>query len=339
MAAGLRYALKRFTQPVFFQGSLRKTGYFEGWYFKHVSQDRRSVFALIPGISLSPSGSKSFVQVIDGTTGATHWHAFPLSAFSFSRKKFEIRVADNTFSLDGIDALLRNDEGDFQAHLRYDGVTPLPFFMGSPGIMGPYTYAPFMECYHGIGSLDHEIVGYVRTGGTEYSFSGGRGYIEKDWGRSFPRAWIWSQSNNFSAPGTCFLFSLARIPWMGRTFVGFFSLLLEGGRIHRLATYTGAIVTDARLHGRQMTTEIRSPRLSLSLRVERTREGVLLAPVQGAMDRRIGESIDARVHVRLAGPRGTVLFEGTGEAAGLEAVGDMRLLGVEEAAGSGRSTG
>ena len=33
---------------------------------------------------------------------------------------------------------------------------------------------------------------------------GGRGYIEKDWGQAFPRAWIWTQSNHFGAdaPGT-----------------------------------------------------------------------------------------------------------------------------------------
>ena len=88
-----------------------------------------------------------------------------------------------------------------------------------------------------------------------------------------------------------------------------------------------------------MTAEVRSRQLSLSLRVERSHEGVLLAPVQGAMDRRIGESIDARVHVRLAEPGGRLLFEGTGEAAGLEAVGDMRLLGVEVAGGAGRPGG
>jgi hypothetical protein len=134
---GLRHALKQFAHLFFCQGGPRKTGYFEGWYFKHVSRDRRSVFALIPGISHSPAGSKSFVQVIDGATGATRWHTFPFSAFSFSREKSEIRVADNTFSLDGIDALLRDDEGDFPAHFRSGGVTPLPFSLGSPGIMGP----------------------------------------------------------------------------------------------------------------------------------------------------------------------------------------------------------
>jgi hypothetical protein len=46
------------------------------------------------------------------------------------------------------------------------------------------------------------------------------------------------------------------------------------------------------------------------------------------MDRRIGESIDARVRVTLTDVAGSVLFDGSGLAAGLEIVGNMSLLGV-----------
>ena len=197
--------------------------------------------------------------------------------------------------------------------------------------MGPFSWAPFMECYHGIGSLDHALAGSISFDGARVTMDGGRGYIEKDWGRSFPRAWIWAQSNSFAEAGTCFLFSLARIPWMGRTFPGFFTLLREGGRIHRLATYTGARVASARLAGRELDLVVEDRRLRLVLHVDRSREGVLLAPVDGAMDRRIGESIDARLSVRLEDRGGRVLYEGAGEAAGLEAVGDMPLIGVETA--------
>jgi hypothetical protein len=119
---------------------------------------------------------------------------------------------------------------------------------------------------------------------------------------------------------------------MGRTFHGFFTLLLEGGRIHRLATYTGARMVSARIAGRELDIEVQDRHLRLSLHVDRSHEGVLLAPVDGAMDRRIGESIDARLHVRLEDRGGTILFEGSGEAAGLEAVGDLTLIGVESVA-------
>ena len=308
------YRLRRFVSPVFFQGSLRARRYFEGWYFKHVSADRRSVYALIPGISLSPQGSKSFVQLIDGATGATRWFEYPLEAFEFSRDRFEVRVAGSRFSLEGIHARLEDGQGTVEVHMDYSGITPLPFTLLWPGIMGPYTYAPRMECYHGIGSLDHGLEGSIRVGGRNVDFAGGRGYIEKDWGRSFPLAWIWAQANSFEAPGTCFLFSLARIPWMGRTFPGFFSLLLEGGRIRRMATYTGARIASARLAGRDLEVVVQGRTERLILNAERSHEGVLLAPVQGAMDRRIGESIDARLRVRLEDTAGRALYEGTGEA-------------------------
>jgi hypothetical protein len=324
----MAHALRKLTHPLLFQGSTAKKRYFEGWYFKQVSADGRSVFALIPGISLSPRGSHSFVQVIDGTTGATRWFSYPLDAFRWSRNRFEIQVGENRFSDTSADVQLTDGAGSIEAHLRYHGLTPLPFSLGSPGVMGRYTYAPFMECYHAIGSLDHRVEGSVTVDGSRFDFSDGRGYIEKDWGTSFPRAWIWAQSNSSEEPGTSFVFSLARIPWLGRFFPGFFSLLLERGRLHRMATYTGARIVAARLSGRELALDISDRESVILLRAERSHEGVLLAPEQGAMDRRIGESIDARLHVTMTDLSGKVLFNGSGSAAGLEVVGDMSILGV-----------
>jgi tocopherol cyclase len=317
--------------PILFQGSLTRRRYFEGWYFKHVSADRRSVMAFIPGVSLSRDDSHAFVQLIDGTTGATRYFPLPLSSFSAQERPFQVRVGESTFSLSGLDVRLDGPEGRVRASLSYAGVTPLPPRPLWPGIMGPFAFAPFMECYHGIGSLDHGVEGGVEVDGAALDFSGGRGYIEKDWGRSMPSAWVWCQSNTFRQPGTCLLFSLARIPWLGRSFPGFFALLREGGRIHRFATYTGARLEGFTLAGRELHAVIRDRRARLVLNALRSHEGVLKAPVDGAMDRRIGESIDARVRVRLERGGVTVLDE-TGECAGLEVVGDMRLLAPARAA-------
>jgi hypothetical protein len=321
-------AVRKLTNPLLFQGNLAKKRYFEGWYFKHVSGDRKSVFALIPGVSLSSRGSYSFVQLIDGATGATRWFSYPIEAFSWSRTRFEIQVGESRFSTEGIDIRLSDGTGSVEGRLRYRGTTPLPFSLSNPGIMGPYAYAPSMECYHAIGSLDHALEGTITVDGRAFDFLGGRGYIEKDWGTSLPRAWVWAQSNDFEKPQTSFAFSLARIPWLGSSFPGFFVLLLEGGRIHRKATYTGARITIARLRGRELTLQVCDRTSILSLHAERSHEGVLLAPEQGAMDRRIGESIDARLRVTLTDLAGSVLFDGSGSAAGLEIVGDMSLLGV-----------
>ena len=64
--------------------------------------------------------------------------------------------------------------------------------------MGPFSFVPFMECYHGIISMDHSIIGELSIKGKKVDFTSGRGYIEKDWGHSFPIGYVWMQSNHFS---------------------------------------------------------------------------------------------------------------------------------------------
>ena len=46
--------------------------------------------------------------------------------------------------------------------------------------MGPFAFVPFMECYHGIVSMDHIIQGELEIDGVNIDFSNGRGYLEKD---------------------------------------------------------------------------------------------------------------------------------------------------------------
>lgn len=51
-------------RPWAFQGSLNCRNYFEGWYFKHVSADRKQVWSFIPGIALSRENSRAFIQTL-----------------------------------------------------------------------------------------------------------------------------------------------------------------------------------------------------------------------------------------------------------------------------------
>jgi len=49
--------------PEIFQGHLNKDRYFEGWYFKYISQDGLVSFACIPGISLNKKDAHAFIQI------------------------------------------------------------------------------------------------------------------------------------------------------------------------------------------------------------------------------------------------------------------------------------
>lgn len=50
-------------KPEVFQGNLKKKNYFEGWYFKNVTQDLSCTLSIIPGISLVENDPHAFIQI------------------------------------------------------------------------------------------------------------------------------------------------------------------------------------------------------------------------------------------------------------------------------------
>jgi hypothetical protein len=186
--------------PHVFQGNKKKKKYFEGWYFKMVSADQASIMSIIPGISLSEDGSEqhAFIQFIDGKTAKTDYYSFPIEDFHFSSEKFAIRIGENYFSEDSVVLNIQNDSTSISSKITISGQVYLSENR-KKGIMGWYRYVPFMECYHGVVSLNHNLSGSINKTGSSYIFEDGVGYIEKDWGKSMPSSWIWIQTNNFSS--------------------------------------------------------------------------------------------------------------------------------------------
>jgi len=305
-------------RPAHYQDGRKTLGYFEGWYFKACASGGASV-AVIPGVSVEPTGERhAFLQIMRGN-GSTHWYDLPWDAFSSSEDRFEIRVGDCVFNDREVVLDISDGTSSARGRLELGEPAPWPVRLLSPGIMGPFRFAPFMECYHGVLSLDHSVDGELVIDGEPLSFAGGRGYTEKDWGRSFPSAWVWIQSNCFGAPGMSLTASIARIPWLGSSFVGSIVGLLVNGRLYRFATYTGArLISLTHAAGAvSFTVEDRTHRLQV--RASGAVPGVLRSPVLGRMIGQVEESLHGSVYVsltELAG--GRVLFAGDGRCAGIE---------------------
>ncbi|MFN8206086.1 MAG: tocopherol cyclase family protein [Bacteroidales bacterium] len=323
------YACRKAGDPIMFQGNHKKKNYFEGWYFKMVSADGTSRLSVIPGISLSDNKKEqhAFIQIIDGITAQTWYYTFPVEEFSFSRKSFSIRIGNNYFSADSVSLNIQNDSIMTRGCIRMSGQVPFPSGrILNPGIMGWYRFVPFMQCYHGVVSLTHELSGKIYHGGSTYSFDGGKGYIEKDWGRSMPSAWIWMQSNQFTNENSSFMLSVANIPWLGKSFTGFLGFLWLDSTLYRFATYTHARISILESGQDHVKINIRDKRNRYEIMAVRKGSGLLKAPVKGGMDRRIPESIDAGIRLTLSDMKGTTLFVDSTSIAGLEIVGDQQII-------------
>lgn len=305
--------------PEQYHGWGKDRNYFEGWYFKLISPDEQTAIAVIPGISKPAQGEgHAFIQVLDGIAGKAHYHQFALEAFQPATDRFALQLGDNFFSTDAVELNLPDLKGKITLHNRH----PWPKTLGAPGIMGWYSFVPFMECYHGVLSVHHSLEGSLELQGKNINFSNGIGYCEKDWGRSFPSSWVWMQSNHFDTPDpACLMISVARIPWMGSHFVGFIGGWLHEGTLHRFSTYSGAKL-KVTLLDHQVRLNIESKDLTLEILGTPGPGATLLSPISGQMTGKVNESLQGKLDLKVF--RGQkLIYEGQGRLSGLELAGDI----------------
>ncbi len=312
--------LFRLYHPEIFQGSLRKKHYFEGWYFKHVKADTSCTIVIIPGISLAGNDPHSFIQIMDGGAGQTYYIRYSTREFRWNKNRFFIKVGNSEFTAENIKLNVENETITAKGNIEYQNSVKYPRTLFSPGIMGWYSFVPFMECSHGIVSVIHDLKGSISINGGEIVLAGGKGYIEKDWGTSFPESWIWIQSSNFPEHDTSFSFSVAKIPWLGSFFIGFIAFLYLGGRFYLFSTYNRSEVSELKHDGTTIRITLVNKQNRLNVRVTKNSFGDLRAPVEGEMSRKIKESIDSEVKLQLLDRHSNLEYEGTGKNVGLEVV-------------------
>ena len=299
---------------------LKRNGYFEGWYYKQVSSDEKTIICFIPGVSARDGTVSPFIQAIlarrigDDWEQTTDWLDVP--AFQPREEPFSLRLGEAGFSRDGLSIVYPGERLRVEGELRFADMTAPPVSRWAPTIMGPFSYLPGMECIHGVISLTHTLSGCLRINGEAVDFTGGKGYIEKDWGSSFPKRYVWLQSNHFSTEGSLF-FSWADIPALGTTFQGYIAHLYYAGEHHRFATYTrGTCALEST--GREVSILLTRGDKRLRITASQTGSAELAAPHRGQMIHTIKEGLFGRLSFHLETPGGT--YSDQSSLAGIELV-------------------
>ncbi|MFR8339568.1 MAG: tocopherol cyclase family protein [Eisenbergiella massiliensis] len=201
-------------------------GFFKGWYFKQEKGSRAA--ALIPAFHF-PADAPGYASVQVITEEAAWNFNFPLDAVKVFGKKDTIQIGNNYFSPRGIRVSLNKEEDGrtikIEGRIRYAGLAAL-----KGDIMGPFRYVPFLQCRHGVVSMCHKTRGSLKVNGDTYNFHGGRGYIEKDWGSSFPSYYFWCQSGWYDRQECSLMVSVADIPFLGGHFPGCIAFVYYRGR-------------------------------------------------------------------------------------------------------------
>lgn len=316
-------------KPGIYHGRRKKKDFFEGWYFKMVDSAENNAYAVIPGVSISmdPLKSHAFVMFLDARAHQMYYFRYPLSDLKASEKDFELTIGKSSFNIVEMKLNLEQGENRIIAHIRFTDTYPWPVKLLSPGVMGWYAFVPGMECYHGILSMDHSIEGFVEINGIKMNLTGGRGYIEKDWGVSMPSSWIWMQTNHFDKKGVSLSGSIAKIPWFGNYFTGYIFGLLYDKKLYEFTTYSGAKVTELDVTDNNIRIRLENNAYRLDIDSDRSEGLELPVPRLGEMTEKVNESLRSSINVALLRKNDHyTIYSGTGRNAGLEFVGNVAEL-------------
>ena len=291
--------------------------YFEGWYFKHTN--KKNGISFIPGISITNKEKKAFIQII--TTDSSYFVNFDIKDFEYSSTPFYIKIKNNFFSKNKIHIDIKDDNQNLTVYgdIKYTENKNIKTNFINPNIMGPFSYIPFMECNHAILSMKSKINGYININNKIINFNNNIGYIEKDWGCSFPKNYIWCQGNNFKNQNASFMISIANIPFKIFTFQGIICSLILNDKEYRFATYNNTKILKYEIINNSLNIILKKRNYYLNIKSTPNEGHKLIAPVNGNMEKYIFENISSIVTVTLK-KNNKVIFSETSRNCGLEIV-------------------
>jgi len=280
------------------QGSTHKKEYFEGWYFKQVNLKHDVTISFIFGYSTNKLNPHSFIQIIRTNPLKTYYIHYPLNSFIAIDNGY--KIGDTFFSINELKLNIIDKDIQCVGNINFKDLSELVgnnLFM--PNIMGPFSYIPNMECNHGVVSMRHSVNGEITLNNEIFKYSDDIGYIEKDWGTSFPNRYIWLQGNHFIKQESSFMLSLANIPFLRLNFEGLIASLNVGGKSYRFATYTGAFKQSLVKNESGFILTIRRGFYKLFINVHIDEQADLVSPQNGLMMNTIKEGLGGQITLTL----------------------------------------
>lgn len=301
--------------------------FFEGWYYNMILANNSKTIAVIPGVFMNDNDRHSFLII--AYRNRSHYFRFPFESFHSSSisDEFQINISEenndknrsNIFSANEIivDVEPNNDDDateSIQMNITiFSNTRPKDLSWLTPGTMGPFSWLTIMQCYHHVLSMRHIIHGTIQFGQDPQTTVSGIGYLEKDWGQTFPSIWIWGQANQWISTesiSASLFFSFAIVPvGLGVKLPGFLVIFEHNHQFYYFNTYLLSTVHELVVNNstNQLLFVVHDLffeyKLSVTVQLDDANSGILLyAPREGRMEKFVKEMLDSNVYfdVRLS---------------------------------------
>jgi len=137
------------------------------------------------------------------------------------------------------------------------------------------------------------------------------------------------QTNHFSKPGISLKASVAKIPWLGNSFVGFIAGIWLHDHLIQFTTYNGSKLIKSYADQKEVKLIVENKRYRLEIIAHREKSTQLASPILGFMDGRIQESMTSLIDVQLYDKKNQcIVLLDTGRNAGLEVAGKIKDITI-----------
>lgn len=275
--------------------SMNNRCHFEGWYFKCSTQGH--TLAIIVGRA-KEKFEEAFIQVIKSGDSKSYYIPYDTKTFSYQEEPFSLRVGSSIFTED---YMYLNIQGSISIKgiIYFDSFIKLSQKVWKKGLMGPFGYLPLMECYHDVVSMRHALWGKLLINDYIVNFENGEGYIERDWGTSFPNSYLWMQCNHFNQSSLSIMLAIADIPFLACNFRGFLCVISIENETRIFATYTGAKIEKIINEEDGISVCIRQGKEVIQVKTSYDKGHMLKAPNKGAMRGTVYEVLDGKMQLQM----------------------------------------
>ncbi|GEM_PF-3455315 len=259
---------------------------FEGYYYK-ISDRQGQITVFIVGICKRQGEAFSFLQVAHHESATPQLYKYPLSALLASQTDVSFQLGNNQFSVDGIYI----SEKDCSVNLTFHTVSSWKRTMINPSIMGPLAYVPGVECKHDIIASHLYATGDCRMGGKKIHFHRADGYIDKNWGTSFPSSYYWGHAHAFTSSNLSVQFAKGKPKWgliQPAVNVGFMRL---NNNIITFSSHNGGKIYLQNASDKQTLIVLENRKWKIELIIHDASTTPLYAPHKGSLNQSILESI------------------------------------------------
>lgn len=211
--------------------------HFENWYFRLVDINREQIIGILVGTIEGEQETQAFIQVMREGAEDSICMSYPLESAKHMENGMEID--GNIFTTERIQLDLQEEKFALKGEVLFGHHKDLKQSFWKPGLMGPFKYLPFQESYHEVVSLQNTLTGSLTLNDKYLSFNEGKGYIEKDWGKSFPKVWLWAQCNHFKKYDMAIMIGVARLPLFLEYYTSFAIPILRDDKLEIFSNYNG----------------------------------------------------------------------------------------------------